>query len=123
MNVKEEIASTIEGLDLRITNIKNELKARLEALPDNSNIKRVSRSPSCFIVSSSQLTKYDNWTPFFHDHKAQYQFVIDVIERSQIETIIKKIESIIEKGSYRKPNQDTVKFHPEVIKQLKGILV
>jgi hypothetical protein len=122
MSIKEQIKSTIEEQDLKVTEIKNALKTKIEALPDSPHVKRLSSSPTCFAGCSSQLFKHDNWTPFFHDHQAQYQFVIDLIERTPLENIISKIEHIVEKKSFRKPNQDTVKFHPEVVKQLKGIL-
>ena len=112
MSIKTDLQMTIKETQVIIKNVKQQITARLNACPDNSHINRLGNN--CFTIKSSQLTKHDNWTPFFHDHILQYKFIIDLIEKSSLETIINKIEGIIEKGSYKKSNYETVKFHPGI---------
>lgn len=114
----QKIQSKINGLKKQTDHILQELKDMVNSLPDNDKIKRI--NSRCFIVKSSDLG--DNWTPFYHDFKLQYQHICDIINERTPETIIKILKEIIETGKYRDTKQNWTRiFHPKVREYLKGI--
>ena len=85
----------------------------------------------CFTIKSSDLfatfkhkkqkEASSNWTYEFHDFKKQHEILANIIRRRDIFDILPVLKRIIETGKYRDA-QNTVTFHPDVIKQLEGIL-
>lgn len=119
MNMKKEVQTTLDELDVKVARIKKEFIANIKSLPDNPNATQLGNN--CYSIKLSQLTKHDNWTPFFHSFKEQYNFIVKFVSTHRIESVIKFLNEIVETGKYKEKYQ-TLKFHPEVREQLKGIL-
>jgi hypothetical protein len=118
MNIKciEDLAEHYsKGTQMLVDN----LCAAIMELPQNHRINECSGSPRCFTMNFSDLG--DNWTPFHHDFRAQYEFLIQVIRRTSLDQLTLKLRQIIEKGVYREKGS-TYKFHPDVIHNLANML-
>lgn len=101
----------------KIETIRQDIEAAILRLPDNPNIKRIGKSPNCFVMSSKTLFASNNWTAFYHDFKKQYQRIVEIISTSAVEHIMTNLNTIITTGRYQ---QD--KFHPDVIDHLKNLV-
>ena len=132
----------LQNIQSQVEKIKADFSKLILEMPDNPNITRLSNSPNCYVISSSELFKSyvekdeegktkkihsSNWSPFYHDFKSQYKFLSDLINKTKSESIINVLEKIIETGQYQErvysygPTHNC-KFHPEVIAQLKTML-
>jgi hypothetical protein len=103
-----------------LESMKSHIQGCIDALPDNCNIDRVSQN--AFTVSSSELGKHDNWSPEFHDFKAQYQVVLSRLQSvksiAEFQRFLKGavMEKQITKGKVR------YRLHPDVLVQLQALL-
>lgn len=104
----------------QLESMKTQIQNCIEALPDNENIKRVSRN--AFVINSSELGKHDNWTPSFHDFKAQYRLVLDRLDKTKSMSAFQSfLDKAIENKSI-KVGKHVEKLHPEVIAGLQKLL-
>ena len=114
-----------------IERIKKALKAAILSLPDNPRLQRISNHPRCFTMSSKDVfapNKYgftdmrikNNLSVFFHDFKAQYEKLAEVVEKARPENVLPSLQAIIANG--RTEGRDYNNFHPDVIANLKAIL-
>ena len=115
----------LQAIDNQVQKIKEKFAEQINALPDNPKINRISTSPCCFTIMSSDLG--NNWSPFYHDYKAQYKFLADLVTKTKGESIINILEKIVKKGTYSQVAHPygptyTRKFHPAVISKLKEII-
>lgn len=114
MNNAKEIATECERHAHAMSGIVASLKQTILDLPDNPRIKRM--GPHCFIMSSKHLG--DNWSVEHHDFKRQYELIVQELEKSSTEDIIKKLKTIVSEGKVRIPStfsHTTVKLHPDVV--------
>lgn len=106
----------------RINEIKSELMTLADSireLPPNPNVEHLGNN--CFLIKSSQLAKYDKWSPDFHDFQSQYNYIAELIDQFPINEVLDKLDRIIKTGrSFWKGN--TIIFHPEVIENLKTLI-
>ena len=102
----------------RINGIKNQIKEKINSLPDNSKINRMSGVG--FTIKYSDLSSL-NLTPAFYDFRYQYEKINDMIESISPFAIISRLQKAIE-DKYIKIKDLQVKLHPEVIKNIQGLL-
>ena len=100
----------------RLRRLITEVRLKIQALPDNPRINRL--SDRSFILSSNQLGR--NWDPFYHDFKAQYQYISERIEKMETGCVVCWLDKLI-KNEHEYVNYNMIKFHPEVIAHIKGI--
>jgi len=109
----------------RVEKIKQEIQLLILNLPDNPNIKRL--SPKAFTINSSQIfgnlkdNPSNRMDVFFHDFKAQYEYISGVIEKTRSENVVGLIQRIISEGTH-KNGADYRSFNPSVIEHLKNLI-
>ena len=122
--MKLVITKTFTQIEERVRLIKESLIEKINSLPDNHRIKRLSTSPSCFVVKWSDLG--NDWTPKYHDFKCQYRFICGEIEKKDLSKIIPFLEEIIEKGKIRikeyRGGDSYYTFHKDVRNHLIRLL-
>jgi hypothetical protein len=93
MNMTEPNLSTrvIEAMRLIDEAIANSAQ-QLDQAPDNPAIKRVPGPTRGFVMSSSAMFASDNWTAFFHDWKAQYEFAKELLEKRRFSVLRKLLD-------------------------------
>ena len=119
MKHQDQILKIAEEAEVKISKIRSELQAIINELPDNPRINRM--SSRSFTISSSALrdgNQFLRLDPFFHDFKAQYQKVCDIIETCHPENITSVLQEIVKDQSYRTRGV-TYHFHIDVIDNLK----
>ena len=100
---------------------RHELMSAVRALPQNDNIKLLGKN--CFVVKFSQLGK--SLAPEYYDFCWQYNKIANIIEKADMSNIENILLEIIETGRYRETCKNTshyIKFHPQVLMNLAGIL-
>lgn len=114
-----------------IQRIREAISKAILELPDNPRIQRISDNPRCFVMSSKDVfspNQYgytdmrikNNMSVFFHDFKAQYELIAEVLKKSHCENIISTLQYIIKNGTLKGRNYR--RFHPDVIKHLGTLL-
>lgn len=106
--------TSIQDIQEQLTHIVTELNSIILTLPDNPNIQR--KNDNCFIMNSKYLL--NNWGVFYHDYKSQYKAIIQIISSGEPQSVVNKLKSIIKDHKHEK-----LKFHPDVIKNLKIVLL
>ena len=116
---------------LKIKQLRESITQAILSIPDNPNIQRISEHPRCFIMSSKEafgnhnlstdMRVTNNLGVFFHDFKAQYELITEVVKNSHLENVIATLWTIVETGKYRKEGYYYT-FHPTVITHLKTLL-
>ena len=109
--------------DLR--KFKNRLKARILTLPDNPKITRL--GGGAFTISSADILY--NLSPDYYDFKHQYEFLCDIIDRTDTMELPKKLKVITTTGksiytiqSRHGIVKNKFVFHPDVINAIKQTL-
>lgn len=113
------LSEELDRAQRRLDEILRRIAERVEALPDNPRVRRV--SANAFTLSASDLGS--NWSPFYHDFKAQYRAVADAIRGGNVATSTARLRAII---SSRSVGNSAGRFartlHPEVVAHLKRLL-
>lgn len=111
------LTEDLERLQEQTESLKQQLLNSLKALPDNPDIKRV--SGNCFVMNSGDICKTDGYilSPFYHDFKAQYAFIILQMNKLSVFECISYISKIVNNKQINHKNTTYV-FHPSVIEQL-----
>lgn len=99
--------------------IKGSLIDKILALPDNPRINRIAGAVKCFTMKSSDLGAC--WSPEYHNFKVQHEYLALIVNKKEIFDVTPTLRKIIKTGQYRNATE-TIKFHPDVIKQLEGIM-
>jgi len=118
--------TTLSSKIQEVQRIREEIHSAIMNLPDNPNIKRVSNSPRCFIMSSDQIfanpkNPTKRMDVFFHDFGKQYEKIAELIDSCHSENIIGILKNIVKSGCYSHSGQH-YRFHPDVISNLSNIL-
>jgi hypothetical protein len=106
----------------KINQIKAELSQLAESirnLPSNPNVEQL--NDNCLLIKSNELFYHDKWSPEYYNFKYQYNFIAELVETLPIDQVIEKLYRICNKKSYYYKG-NTINFHPDVIKNLKGII-
>ncbi len=120
-------------IKLTIEDIKLDLKAQIQALPDNLNIERIKGQSGAFIMSSSEMfsDKTLNMSPKYYDFKFQHEFLCHVIDHVDVLELEHKLKEIVVLGTTKYwydgndrfgSSTSTFKFHPEIIKSLNKVV-
>ena len=115
----KDIASVEETHRKRIETMKSAIIELIKALPENSDITVI--DDRCYTIKKSSLSGDNCLSPTFYRFKAQYNLLIDVINSGDIEHIEFKFKRIIETSKHRLSTH-TVRFHPDVIEEIKKLL-
>ncbi|MEE9539962.1 MAG: hypothetical protein V3V85_00530 [Candidatus Thorarchaeota archaeon] len=116
-----EIEQTTAHLEQQGQELKEGLAKILLEQPDNPRITRLGSSVRCFTIKSSDLG--DNWTPFYHDFKMQYDKLASIICKTALGTIPARLREIVETRSFRDPSERyTYHFHTDVILHIAELL-
>ena len=99
-----------------VARIKHLLQVQLNLLPDNPCVNRL--SDNCYSMSSKDLGA--TWSAEYHDFKYQYRALIKLCDTS---TDIRKSLFKALKEQMFKVGDVAVKLHPEVIKNVRQVLV
>lgn len=105
----------------KMAKLRRQIIDQILRLPDNENIERLEDGGNCFQINSSTLGTESNWSPHFHDFKAQYRLIAGVIADSPIEDIIFKLETMIDKRIVATGGA-TYRLHPQVAENLKALM-
>ena len=115
---KEKITTLVNQIEA----IKQNLCQKIEVLPDNPKITRLNHN--CFEIHFSDLG--ESWSPFYHDFKAQYRMIIEILETKDIGEIIPTLQKLTtprhDKSYWFFYKGDHNRFHPDVIRHIKTIL-
>ena len=91
---------------------------QVRAQPDNPAIQRIGGSVRAFTMRSSDLG--NNWTPFFHDWKAQYELVATLLEERKFGTV----REILNTGKHRSGStaHSTQQLAEPVLERIRSIV-
>ena len=128
-----EILDSITDMQWQMLLIKRKLRKKIRSFPNNPNIKRISNSPNCYTMMSSEIFKDKDHTMSaeYYDFKYQYKRITDTIRKMDITSIETSLERWIKNGyldysTYSQINQrffpNRMKLHPQVIEYLKTLL-
>lgn len=116
-NDGHSILRRLELARQQVEMLKKSLGETIHNLPDNP---RITDFRGCgFSLHSRDLNNV--WSPFYHDFKAQYTKLVEIVDKARLDTIGYVLTRIVESGSYPE-SSGTVKFHPDVIEHLRGLL-
>jgi hypothetical protein len=114
--VLSNMIKEINELEVKKQTLLNELKNKINSLPENNNIKVLSDSPRCFVIMADQLIKHDNWSPQFHSFKHQYEQVSEWIEKQDLIDIPKNWNESKKKGFLGKFGTENI-YGKEIIRR------
>ena len=111
------IIETKTKLNELIQQFKDELAARISAERiSNPDIKVVSDKPRAFTMKASALT-VDSLDPFYYDYDAQFDYLLDKLEKQSIDAFINAVTKLVGTGKI-----DGRRFAPAVIEKIKTLL-
>ena len=116
----KKINAKIEQINM----LKQDINALILSLPDNPRLTYISGSDRMGTINISDTDGI--FSVFYHNFRSQYEKITDIINETRTENIIKTLEKIITPNKhgahwYRKGNE-SYRFHPDVIKNIKGVL-
>lgn len=93
--MKEELRKIERQRKALLSKVSKKLTKKIDALPDNPKIKRVSKN--CYTINSKDLEM--RFDPFYHDFKRQYTVIVKLIDKTEnITTIQTILDEITDKG-------------------------
>lgn len=117
-NIKEKIESIDryqQQLNFLIEDLKNTIYSNIKT--ENKYIKRISDSPSIFILNFKHLSS-DSWSPIYYDYKHQVQLIKEKISKyNNLDSIRKILSEIIEIGKIDQKNK-AERISPYIIDQI-----
>ena len=121
---KKSFRSVVHTYDRMVRDLRAHLLSDITTLPDNSRIQRLGGSGNCFTIQFSRLEH--NWSPFYHDFKAQYRFLVSVLDEKELPVIRRTLIQVIRTGKYvlrcsGYGCDTTLYFHPDVRKHLRAL--
>jgi len=102
----------------KLRHVVNALTRKIEDLPDNPRIKRLTRN--CFVVSSRDLGS--NWTPTHHDFKAQYRLIVAAIQRASAGRAFAVLRNIVREQQIKPLRRQPLTLHPDVVAHLTTLI-
>ncbi len=107
------LASRIQEINVLLDQAIEATGRDLAAADDNPAIQRHSIRPRAFTVSSSELMRTQNWTPFFHDWKAQYAHLKELLSAKKFAAVRTLLDGKAHAGQ---------RLAPEVIARAKPLI-
>jgi hypothetical protein len=112
------ILAPIADLQAQIDSIKDSIRAAIRNLPDNPRIQRLDQQ--CFVVKSGDLG--NNWTPQHHDFRAQYERIIQEVDKLPIAHIPAFFQKVVDEGKIRETGGYYFTFHDDVRNHMKTLI-
>jgi len=88
-------------------------------MPSNPDTQVLSGNPSCYTINFSKIG--DNWSTRYHSMESQARMLIDVVKKTRLEELEKRLRTIIASGGMRYQKR-WEKIHPIAIAHTKKIL-
>jgi hypothetical protein len=120
MSMATSIANEVERHEKQMQRLVSAFKAKIQELPDNPRISRVSQNG--FVAMSSSMG--DNWSVEHHDFKSQYRHLTDLITASPGRAV-QIVKDAIERKSIRVGPREcrfTIGLHPDVVEHLQVVM-
>lgn len=114
--IKKEMKTRIADLAAQLQTVRDEIAQQIQDLPQNSRIHPVGQSGKAFTIKASDLGTRD-WSPSYHDFKAQYRKLGQLIQKGSPETIISRLNQALDAQRI-----DGINLHSEVINHVRGLL-
>lgn len=109
---------TVKSLTEIIKQMKAETAESVNGLrKQNPNITVASNSPRIFTMNSAFLSGDCILDPFYYDWDAQYDAILAKLEKSSLDTFVKKITELVKTGRL-----DGRRYHPGVTKCLSILI-
>ena len=120
MNMATGIANEVERHEEQMKRLVSAFTAKIQELPDNPSISRVSKDS--FVAMSSSMG--NNWSVEHHDFKSQYRHLTDLIKASPGRAV-QIVTDAIERKFIRVGPSDcrfTIGLHPDVVGHLQVVM-
>lgn len=112
-----KLNNTVKKLTEIIKQMKAETAESINGLrKQNPNIT-MSNSPRTFTMNSAFLSGDCILDPFYYDWDAQYDAILAKLEKSSLDTFVKKVAELVKTGRL-----DGRRYHPEVTKCLSVLI-
>lgn len=117
----------VEDLQHKGEQVKARVAEIIEGLEDNPRIKRAGSGTlgnRTFTMSSRHLAASDDWTPAHHNFKYQHELLLKHLQDIPPQSILDYLADVTRRGKIRRSSKpgDTVRLHPDVIRQIRGVL-
>lgn len=116
----------IEKLVANAEDLRKQIYKKIMAIPQNPDIKALSTDPSCWTISSKNLSADMVTSPSYYNFKIQCAHIVRYLDKKPIAQFVKAIEEITtpnSQGTYILKGQGyAYRIHPKVAQYLKKIL-
>lgn len=92
---------------------------KLDAVPENAEIKVLSTKPNCFVMKFSNLK--DNWNPEFHNFDCQKTILVKMLKEKGMIDFLETLKTIVSKGTVKYKSQRHY-FHPAMRAAIKKMV-
>jgi hypothetical protein len=105
---------------------KKQIFEKIMAIPQNPDLKNISKDPSCWTMSSRNLSADMVISPSYHNFKIQCANIVSYLNKKPLDKLTEALEDIVtpnSNGIYILKGQGyAYQIHPEVIRYLKEII-
>jgi len=116
-----DVKNTITDMLNQMEKFKLQLIDNVDNVPEHPKIKRIGKSPNCFIINSKDLE--NNWSAEYYDSQYQARIIISLIEKStDLIHIQRVLEEIVNKGVYQVSQGHRMYFNNQVREFIKNML-
>ena len=115
--IEKQMTERVADLAAQLQTIREEIAQQILNLPQNPRITPVG-SVAYSIKMSDFGTK--NWSASYHDFRAQYRALGELVKKSSPETIIPKLKQALDVETVIGPHR--VALHPDVIANVRKLL-
>lgn len=114
----QNLTQQLQQVHAALRQAANDSAAKVRGEPDNPAIQRVAGSARAFTLRSSDLGS--NWSPFFHDWKAQYDLVAKLLEERKFGAV----REILQTGKHRQGGSahGTQQLAEPVVQRIRAIV-
>jgi len=114
--IKKQMKTRIADLAAQIQTIRDGIAQQIQDLPQNHRISPVGQSGKAFTIKACDFGTRD-WSASYHDFKAQYRKLAQLVQKGSPETIISRLNHALDCERI-----DGINLHPDVIKHVRGLL-
>lgn len=113
----EKLNQQLSNLTALIKKMKAEAAESVVSLRQHNPNINVSNSPRTFTMNSMFLSGDCILDPFYYDWDAQYDAILEKLEKSSMDSFVKGITELVKTGKL-----DGRRYHPEVTKRLSVLV-
>lgn len=115
-----DIDKTLAEVEKIKNKLKEQISKNLANVKDAPFIKRLSDSPSCFVIKFSDLD--NDWSAEHYDFKHQAEAIMKFIEKNSLERCVTELRFIKENSHWSsnqmRRNTGIYSFHKDFLKQI-----